>query len=97
MKVSGGDQDSGYYFMYDIDNDCVLNKLVISADDDTGEYSFLPAEDEGGILLIKKDENENNLDPVITNGNIKLIDIRLEENRELCERFNKDWYLKETN
>ncbi len=97
MKISAGDADSCYYFVYDIDNDCFL-EFVIFANDDTGEYHFLPTENKGnGLLLIKKDDHGNILDHVVTNGNIKIIDIRLEKNKELCERFGKDRYLKEAN
>ncbi len=83
MRLKVNDFDSPYYFVYDIDNDCVIDTAT-SADDETGEYSY---------LITDIDNNNNPIEEKAT-ANIKLIDIRLEKNRELCERFDKDWYLK---
>ena len=92
MKITAHQKDARRYLIHDIDNDCIL-KAVVSADDEKGEYRQYVTYVEDGETKFKFNEDKTPVTEVKT-GNIKIIDTRLPENRELCERL-APWYKKD--
>ena len=78
LEASAENKDAAFYIIYDIDNDCVLQGAIPTADDEKGEYEKATGRDKKtGNWIIKK-----------MTGNIKLIDSRLPQNYELIKRIS---------
>ncbi len=81
MRIKAGEQDAQYYVIHDIENDCKLDSVTM-ADDDNGEYSqYVKQEEEDGKHVLEEKK-----------GNIKIVDIRNPENRELLEKIDPGGY-----
>lgn len=81
MRIKAGMPDANCYVIHDIENDCRLDDVAI-ADDDNGEYSqYVKQEEEDSKHVLEEKK-----------GNIKIIDGRKPENRELLERIDPGGY-----
>lgn len=92
MKVDTSN-DHGNHIIYDIDHDSIIEAAILWADEEAGEYCRWAADISPGEVRFKPDENGRDYKEIIT-ANIKIIDMRLPENSELCDRFGRGEHLK---
>ena len=92
MRLEATDKGSEFYFVYDVENECLIEKCIEWADEETGEICFQPADFTAESIIYHYDENSNLLPKVVEKANIKLIDMRKKENLELCEKVGMSDY-----
>ena len=91
--IADATEDNGDHIIYDIDHDIMIEAAILWADEEAGEYCRWAADVSPGEVKFKSDENGKHYKEIIT-ANIKIIDMRLPENSELCDRFERGEHLK---
>lgn len=94
MKIDAKDKNAAKYHVYDVDWDCLMG-FILSADDETGEYTFMATRnikfDSGKPFqtFARNEKGDENI-RVTSKGNIKILNRDNEEDLKIINRIDPD-------